>query len=368
MQLMLSLHFSSHNFEICHSQTYLFFISMARTNRITQGCRVKGSHGEFVPNPRGFNRRIRSVIYGRVLESVGNNKWNVKFDNGGWIKSCGSRSLQVVREDEGLPANEAPTTATDASSEDAVFHEYESEEDDDNNLPNGDWDLADEFLEMLNQSESDRHTTAYESAWNEIKKLSGEEVVITSDRIRTVWTVVDATDAHDEGLQEVSFAGLLDESLSSDANVAKLFLKLWPGDIYFQLENLNRILVYINTARKKALQRPIKSVSMKELLTFIGLVIAATSSPDRGYNLWKPPPKVINKTQSYGRYMKEYRFKEIKSVFPCLFWNKENENDDPWWKFRDAVKSFNLTRKEVIKVGTDLCLDESMSAMIPRTR
>ena len=108
---------------------------------------------------------------------------------------------------------------------------------------------------------------------------------------------------------------------------------------------------------------------MKELLlTFIGLVIAATSSPDLGLNLWKLPPKVINKTQLYSRYMKEYRFKEIKSVSPCLFWNKENEIDDPWWKFRDAVKSFNLTRKEVIKVGTDLCLDESMSAMIPRTR
>ena len=170
-------------------------------------------------------------------------------------------------------------------------------------------------------------------------------------------------------MKDLTSAGLLDESLSSDANVAKLFLRLWPGDLFSQLENLNLILVSINTARKKALQRPIKNVSMKELLlTFIGLVIAATSSPDLGLNLWKLPPKVINKTQLYSRYMKEYRFKEIKSVFPCLFWNKENENNDPWWKFRDAVKSFNQTRKEVMKVGTELCLDELMSAMIPGTR
>ena len=124
---------------------------------------------------------------------MGNNRWNVKFDIDGRIKSCGSRSLHVVREDEGLPANEAPTT-TDASSQDAVVHEYESEEEDDDD------NLADEFLEMLNQSESDRQATAYDLAWNETKRLSGEEVIMTSDRIRTVWTGVDATEAHDEGL------------------------------------------------------------------------------------------------------------------------------------------------------------------------
>jgi len=57
-----------------------------------------------------------------------------------------------------------------------------------------------------------------------------------------------------------------------------------------------------------------------------------------------------------------------KAVFPCLFWNKEDENDDPWWKFRNAIKKFNETRKEVLKVGKNLCLDESMSSLVPRTR
>ena len=145
--------------------------------------------------------------------------------------------------------------------------------------------------------------------------MSGEEVVITSDRVRTVWTVVDATEANDDGLQEGSYAGLLDESLSSDANVAQLFLKLWPGDLFSQLENLNLNLVSINATRKKALQRPIKSVSRKELLILLVLIIAASSSADRGYNLWKPPLKVMNKTQLYSCYMKEYRFKEINPSF-----------------------------------------------------
>ena len=56
-----------------------------------------------MPNTRGHNRRIRSVI-------VGNNRLNVKCDIDGRIKSCGARSLQVVREDEGLPVNKVPTT------------------------------------------------------------------------------------------------------------------------------------------------------------------------------------------------------------------------------------------------------------------
>lgn len=343
---------------------------MTRTNFITPGCRVKGSHGDFLPNPRGHNQRIRAVIYGRVLKAMGSNKWEVIFDIDGRIKICTGRSLQVVKEEEGLAVNEVPTTsrAIDEGPEDAFIEDHE-DSDDDENLPSGDWDLADEFLDMLNQeTESNRHATAYESAWNEIRSLRGEEVVITSDKIRTVWTVVDTTVTRDDLLHEEQYAGLLDESLSSDTKIAELFLKLWPGDLFAQLEILNLSLVAINAARKKTLQRTIKNISRMELLTFIALIIAASSSPDRGHNLWKPPPKVMNQTISYSRFMKEYRFKEIKSVFPCLFWNKENENDDPWWKFRNAILQFNETRKKVLKVGNYFCLDESMSALVPRTR
>ena len=218
---------------------------MTRTNRITPGCRVKGSHGDFLPNPRGHNRRIRDVFDGRVSKAIGSNKWEVIFDIDGRIKKCAARSLQVVREDEGLAINEVPATSNTINEEpeDSFVADHE-DSDHEENLPNGDWELADEFLDMLNQeSESDRHATAYESAWNEIRSLTGEEVVITSDKIRTVWTVVDATDATDDLLQEEQYAGLLDESLSSDTKIAELFLKLWPGDLFAQLEILNLNLV-----------------------------------------------------------------------------------------------------------------------------
>ena len=125
---------------------------MTRTNFITPGCRVKGSHGDFLPNPRGHNRRIRAVIYGRVLKAMGSNKWEVIFDIDWRIKTCTGRSLQVVKEEEGLAVNEVPTTsrAIDEGPEDAFIEDHE-DSDDDENLPSGDWDLADEFLDMLNQ-------------------------------------------------------------------------------------------------------------------------------------------------------------------------------------------------------------------------
>ena len=53
---------------------------------------------------------------------MGNKKWNVKFDIDRLIKPCGARSLQVVREDEGLPINKVPST-TNASIENIVSFE-----------------------------------------------------------------------------------------------------------------------------------------------------------------------------------------------------------------------------------------------------
>ena len=58
---------------------------------------------------------------------------------------------------------------------------------------------------------------------------------------------------------------------------------------------------------------------------FIALMVAASSSPLHGYNLWSPPNNIMNKTVGYGKFMKEYRFKEIKSLLPMIFWNKEKK-------------------------------------------
>ena len=136
-----------------------------------------------------------------------------------------------------------------------------------------------------------------------------------------------------------------EETYSSDSKLFELFLDLWPGDIFKQIESVNLNLVEVNSNRKKTLKRrPIKDVTRKELITCIDLMIAASSSPLCRYNLWSPPNNVMNKTVGYGKFMRECRFKDIKSLFPMIFWNKEKA-DDPWWKFYSATDEFNKKEK-----------------------
>ena len=340
---------------------------LSRRNAITIGCRVKGPHGALIPNPRGHGRRVREVITGEVIQSVGNNQYKVRFDIDGREISCSSRSLKVIERDEGIPVNEV--TVGDTQSFEPILHDHEEVSSDDEEIPNGDWDLADEMLKYLDTEETERHKNNYDKAWEEIHSLAGQEVTIKADGVTTVWTVVDEVEPFDEDLSNSDrYCGLWDEDYSSDKKLIELFLNLWPGDIFKQLENLNLNLVEVNYNRKKSLKRrPIKDVTRNELITFIALVIAASSSPLRGTNLWNPPNNLFNKTIGYGKFMKEYRFKEIKTLFPMLFWNKEARSSDPWWKFRTAVDEFNRTRKEMINVSSCMVMDESMSSIIPRT-
>jgi len=63
----------------------------------------------------------------------------VIFDIDGRIKKCIARSLQVVREDEGLAINEVPATSNTINEEpeDSFVADHE-DSDHEENLPNGD--------------------------------------------------------------------------------------------------------------------------------------------------------------------------------------------------------------------------------------
>ena len=356
---------------------------MARENIITVGCRVKGAHGEFLPNPKGHRRRIRAVITGKVVKSVGYGCWAVRWDRDGTEKDCKSRSLKVIHDQEGIPVNEVPQQSKTNNSmaysevhipdvsEEPALNDHESDIEEDEELFNGDWDLGQEMLQMLDESETNRHQTVLEKSWDAINKLEGEEVALTSKGKTVRWTVVSPSSVQgdpDMMLEDDKMdAGLLDDSLHSDSKIHELFLELWPGDLFKQLENLNMNLVHLNRFRKQNRQRIIKDVSKKEILTFIALIIAASSSSTRGFNLWSPPEGLINTNCSYNKYMKLWRFKEIKMCFSFLFWDKEHQKDDPWWKFRAAVSQFTKCRQTKMKASKFLVFDESMSALVPRT-
>jgi hypothetical protein len=66
------------------------------------GCRVEGSHGEFLPapcNPDGSqaSRRKRARLQGTIVEAKGEKRWLIKFDNG-LEKECPSVTLKLLRD------------------------------------------------------------------------------------------------------------------------------------------------------------------------------------------------------------------------------------------------------------------------------
>ena len=75
--------------------------------RLIVGTRVSVPHGKLVQNPKGHGRRVQDLIIGSIVASCGNNKYNVKFDNG-TVKECSSSSLKIEDIVEALPPNEIP--------------------------------------------------------------------------------------------------------------------------------------------------------------------------------------------------------------------------------------------------------------------
>jgi hypothetical protein len=65
------------------------------------GCTVEGPYGPFISNtnPDGTQRkkRKRSAVRGLVVESRGEKRWLVQFDNG-TLQECASNRLRVVSE------------------------------------------------------------------------------------------------------------------------------------------------------------------------------------------------------------------------------------------------------------------------------
>ena len=115
-------------------------------------------------------------------------------------------------------------------SEEPALNDHESDIEEDDELINGDWDLGQELLQMLDESETNRHQTLLEKSWDAISKLEGEEVVLTSKGKTICWTVVSPSSVQgdpDMMLEDDNMdAGLLDDSLYSDSKIHKLFLEL----------------------------------------------------------------------------------------------------------------------------------------------
>ena len=157
---------------------------MARNNNITIGCRVKGSHGDFIPNPRGHRRHICAVITGVVVKAVGYGWWIVKWDSNGKEKKCPSRSLNVINNRKGIPVNKPNVNKPNNnnnnivekdlidSTQEPAMNDHDASDIDgeaeipDKEVPNGDWEVSDELLR--GSFESNRHIAKLQKSWKKI--------------------------------------------------------------------------------------------------------------------------------------------------------------------------------------------------------
>jgi len=70
----------------------------------------------------------------------------------------------------------------------------------------------------------------------------------------------------------------------------------------------------------------------------------------------------------FGKYMKWWRFKQIKHYIPLVMEDtKMKEEDVDWWKFKNRILQHNASKIKNISASHVLVFDESMSSFIPRT-
>jgi hypothetical protein len=68
----------------------------------------------------------------------------------------------------------------------------------------------------------------------------------------------------------------------------------------------------------------------------------------------------------FEQYMSFSRFKEFRSLLPCIWIDEARKENDPWYKFSAAMDEFNEIRKMRVKTSQWICCDESMSTWKPR--
>lgn len=106
-----------------------------------------------------------------------------------------------------------------------------------------------------------------------------------------------------------------------DLNYADTFQYLWPTNVDGDVAAINIKIVKENHSRNERYQRPIRAVSKSEYIMFATLIIGVAVHSDKGEKLWNAVSSNRKKQRLqhntyYGKYMKPWRFKEIKLFLP----------------------------------------------------
>jgi len=207
--------------------------------------------------------------------------------------------------------------------------------------------------------------------------MRDEEVIASSSAQGSIkWKVVESV--RDDFMTKVIDKELKDYNYGMHVikgeykYMADAFWDACPTELEMDLQSINNLLVIENIARKEHYQRVIKMVNMEECKIFHGLLIGTTVYRMKGTELWankfgqQKRKRTLSETIDYGKYTKEWRFKEIKQYIPQVMQDEEMKASDCWWRFKRRIEILNTKMAKLYHVSSVLVFDESMSAFIPR--
>eukprot|EP00957_Ditylum_brightwellii_P161581 12302397-Ditylum_brightwellii.AAC.1 len=102
----------------------------------------------------------------------------------------------------------------------------------------------------------------------------------------------------------------------------------------------------------------------RELKIFQGKATGAFA--EKGTCLWKKESEDIRSAPNMGKYMQEWRLKQITQFVPFMFKDPLLQDVDPWWHFVSLCHQFNNNRQTAVAALVYKTFDDFMSAYKPR--
>ena len=262
------------------------------------------------------------------------------------------------------------------------------EDEDPTQLPNNDFCFTeDDFLESVtNMNDATRHRSKWRDAWKIINELEGEEVMCQNAADgKVAWKVVSECDediflsirTRELELMKKSFDPMIkdeSESTADSTDCCDKFWDMWPRKIDTDLERINVAIGKENVKNKESYKRSIRLVEKEEYLIFHALMIASVMYVQQGAMLWKDARKNAKNNREglsgdpdFGKFMKWWRFKQIKFFIPIVMEDTTMRDDDvDWWQFKNHIINHNDNKRRKICASHVLVFDESLSSFIPR--
>ena len=353
---------------------------------------MKGRFGPLTFSTPQAKRKSKSMLIGKILAPVGLHMHKVRFIDG-TEEVCNSCKLKIVPPHEIPPSlrpsqdvEEIPMTENGPVPA-PIVHDSDAESNHGNNS-----NLNAEG-EVVNQSGETNITTQETTITNadkeqveevltyheklskakaKINELIGDTCTTTSGNKTMLWTVIEnhVTEAAERIDEDIGLKPEVLEVVMRDPSMisSSIFMKLMFGESFIpSVVKMNRAIQQYN--EDTVLTRPIKMFSNGDFLRCMALFIGGVCYAANGKALWKTTYDsnngewiTIEPAANFGRWVKLYRFKEWRKFFASIYVDPTREHVDPWWKFVNGVKFFNLNRLKLLVLSNHLCMDEMMVA------